>query len=154
MLPHHFWLVVNEWLHNMNTFAYIEAPFAAWMIAGFLKFLINCLVNKRIAFDLIGYGGMPSNHSAIVSCMVCLVGIREGYDSAAFGVSLTLAFIVVIDANSLRTTIGRHAVAINLIGNGKSNLRERMGHSRFEIFVGIFVGCMVALMINAINFSS
>lgn len=135
----------------MRTWVYIVTPFVAWLIAGVIKFLINYLREKRLAFDLIGYGGMPSNHSAIVSSMASMVGIREGFDSAPFGVALTLVFIVTMDANSLRRAIGRHAAAINRLANGESSLRERMGHSKLEIIAGIFTGCIAALLINTLS---
>ena len=53
----------------MKTWSYLLAPFAAWLAAGCLKFAINSLRAGKPAFGLIGYGGMPSNHSAIVSSM-------------------------------------------------------------------------------------
>lgn len=134
----------------MRTWVYIVTPFVAWFIVGVTKFLINCFREKRLALDLIGYGGMPSNHSAIVSSMACIVGVREGFDSGAFGVALTLVFIVTMDANSLRGAIGRHAAAINRLANGESSLRERMGHSKLEILAGIFAGCITALLINSL----
>ena len=97
----------------MKTWSYLLAPFAAWLAAGCLKFAINSLRAGKPAFGLIGYGGMPSNHSAIVSSMAALTALREGLDSAAFGVALTLAFIVMLDAASLRRQVGRHAQALN-----------------------------------------
>lgn len=135
----------------MKTCAYIVTPFVAWFIAGVIKFLINCLREKKLAFDLIGYGGMPSNHSAIVSSMACMVGIREGIDSAPFGVALTLVFIVTMDANSLRRAIGQHAAAINRLANDESILRERMGHSKLEIIAGIFIGGISAILIDSFS---
>lgn len=77
-------------------------PFAAWLTAGGLKFIVNSVRAGKPAFGLIGYGGLPSNHSAIVSSMAALIAFREGVSSAAFGVALTLAFIVILDASSLR----------------------------------------------------
>ena len=66
----------------MKTWSYLLAPFAAWLAAGCLKFAINSLRAGKPAFGLIGYGGMPSNHSAIVSSMAALTALREGLDSA------------------------------------------------------------------------
>ena len=131
----------------MRDYVYLITPFLAWLVAGSLKFLINCIRAKRLAFDLIGYGGLPSNHSAIVSSIAALIAFREGIDTAAFGVAIALAFIVILDANSLRRQVGKHAAAINLI-NHKGNLsdiilRERMGHTRIEIVAGIFVGIFI-----------
>ena len=64
------------------------------------------------------------------------------------GVSLTLAFIVILDANSLRQQIGKHAKAINKINsNGNIKLRERIGHTKLEILAGISIGMITGLFI-------
>lgn len=131
-------------------FAYLLAPFCAWLLAGCIKFAINTLRARRLAFDLIGYGGMPSNHSAIVGSMVVLIGLKEGIAEPAFGVAVTLAFIVLLDANSLRRQVGLHAQVINRLGEGRTSpLRERMGHSRLELLVGLLVGALAAWAIDA-----
>jgi hypothetical protein len=123
--------------------AYLLTPFLAWLCAGSLKFVINCAREGRLAFDLIGYGGLPSNHSAIVGSMCALIALREGIGHPAFGVAVTLAFIVLLDANSLRRQVGKHAAAINRL-DAQAGLRERMGHSRAEIAAGLVTGAVVA----------
>ena len=131
-------------------FRYLITPFLAWFIAGVLKFAINSIKAKKLAFDLIGYGGLPSNHSAIVSAMATLIAEKEGVGDPAFGVALTLAFIVILDANSLRRQVGKHAVAINRLMtdlNECPTLRERVGHTLIEIMAGIVVGVGVAIAI-------
>ena len=133
----------------MSSFVYTLTPFLAWLIAGGLKFLINSLKARRFAFDLIGYGGLPSNHSAIVSSMTTLIGLKEGVNNPAFGVAITLAFIVLLDASSLRRQVGKQARAINQLNGSIKNdsllLRERMGHTPVEIISGVAVGMFVAL---------
>lgn len=131
----------------MSGFAYLITPILAWLVAGVLKFLVNSIRVRRFAFDLIGYGGFPSNHSAIVSSMAALIAFKDGINSPAFGVAITLAFIVILDASSLRRQVGKQAAEINKL-NHISNvnsvpLRERMGHSRIEILAGILVGIAV-----------
>lgn len=132
-------------------FSYAVTPFMAWFVAGFSKFIINSIKVKQLAFGLIGYGGLPSNHSAIVSSMATLIGLKEGIGHPAFGVAISLAFIVMLDANSLRRQVGKHAVAINKLAAGVPDhqaLRERMGHTRLEIAAGIAVGMAVAAAVN------
>jgi acid phosphatase family membrane protein YuiD len=126
--------------------SYLLTPFAAWLVAGMLKFAINSVKAKRFALDLIGYGGLPSNHSAIVSSMAALIAFKEGMGHPAFGVALTLAFIVMLDASSLRQQVGKHAAAINRLAS--MSLRERMGHSRLEIASGVTVGIGVAAVVR------
>lgn len=128
--------------------SYLLTPFLAWLIAGSCKFAINCLRERRLAFDLIGYGGLPSNHSAITGSMVALIALKEGIDTPAFGVAVTLAYIVILDANSLRRQIGRHAQAINrLTPEHPAALRERIGHTPLEIAAGLLVGAITATLI-------
>jgi acid phosphatase family membrane protein YuiD len=127
--------------------SYALTPFLAWLVAGVLKFIINSIKAGQLAFGLIGYGGMPSNHSAIVSSVAALVAFKEGVDHPAFGVALALAFVVMLDANSLRRQVGKHAEAINRLNVNTPDslpLRERMGHTRWEIGAGIAVGIAVA----------
>jgi acid phosphatase family membrane protein YuiD len=133
--------------------SYAITPFITWLIAGGLKFIINSIRARKLAFGLIGYGGLPSNHSAIVSSMVALIGLKEGISHPSFGIALTLAFIVILDASSLRRQIGKHASAINRIAVDASFhilLRERMGHTHMEIAAGILVGTVVALAVNRV----
>lgn len=131
----------------MNYHIYLITPFFAWLVCGITKFVVNCLKERRLAFDLIGYGGMPSNHSTIVSSMASLIAFKEGIDAPAFGVALTLAFIVILDASSLRKQIGKHAQAINQLESYHGvKLRERIGHSKLEIFCGIFLGFLIGFI--------
>ena len=119
--------------------SYLITPFFAWLVAGCAKFAINTLRAKRLAFDLIGYGGMPSNHSSIVSSAAAIIAFNEGPQEPALVVALALAFIVILDASSLRQQVGKHAKAINVLNKDKV-LRERMGHTHLEILSGIVTG--------------
>jgi len=130
-------------------YIYLITPFVAWLVAGSSKFVINSIRAKQLAFGLIGYGGMPSNHSAIVSSIAALIAFKEGIQHPAFGVAIALAFIVLLDANSLRRQVGKHATAINNLQTDSeaSPLRERMGHTKAEIAGGIVTGVAVAYLL-------
>lgn len=131
------------------SFSYVLTPFLAWFVAGFSKFIINSIKTKQFAFGLIGYGGLPSNHSAIVSSMAALISLKKGIVQPAFGVAVTLAFIVMLNAGSLRRQVGRHAAAINELTADRVKhqaLRERMGHTCVEIATGSAVGIVVVFL--------
>jgi len=132
--------------------SYLLTPFMAWLVAGITKFLINSIRAKSLAFEQIGYGGLPSNHSAIVSSMVFLIALREGIAHPAFGIAVTVAFIVMLDASSLRRKVGQQAELINQLmtktGEEFKPLRERMGHSPVEIAAGVGIGFVVAWLVN------
>src|SRR5450830_625407 len=134
--------------------AYLVTPLITWITVGPIKFLINSVKARKWAFNLVGNGGFPSNHSAVVSSMATLIALREGIGHPAFGVAVTLCFIVIIDANSLRQHVGKQAAAINRLGGageGVKPLRERMGHTLAEIGGGIVTGMLMAVAINAIS---
>lgn len=136
-------------------YVYLISPFCAWLVAGSLKFVVNSIRARRLAFGLIGYGGFPSNHSAIVSCTTALIAFKEGVANPAFAVALTLSFIVVLDAHSLRRQVGKQAVAINRLASKiheHKKLRERMGHSFGEIVGGVLVGVTVAFVLRQLTF--
>ncbi|WP_343732952.1 divergent PAP2 family protein [Duganella sp.] len=133
--------------------AYLVTPLLTWITVGPIKFLINSARARKWAFNLVGNGGFPSNHSAVVSSMATLIALREGIGHPAFGVAVTLCFIVIIDANSLRQHVGKQAAAINRIAKDDSGhqwLRERMGHTLVEIAGGLTTGIMMGNIINAV----
>jgi acid phosphatase family membrane protein YuiD len=132
---------------------YLVTPLLTWLVVGPIKFLINSARQRRWAFNLVGNGGFPSNHSSVVTSMATLIALREGMGHPAFGVAVTLAFIVMIDANSLRQHVGRQAVAINRLAGDDARhtrLRERMGHTLVEIAGGIGTGIAMGFLINAL----
>ncbi len=131
--------------------AYAATPFVAWCVAGCAKFAINSIVKGELAFSQIGYGGLPSNHTAIVTSVAALIALREGVAHPGFGVAVALAFIVILDAKSLRRQVGRHAESINRLSEGNDKpLRERMGHTPVEIAAGLVVGILVAVAVNGL----
>jgi acid phosphatase family membrane protein YuiD len=129
--------------------AYALSPLLAYVVAGALKFLVNCIRLRKLATAQIGLGGFPSTHTAIVSSVLALVAVREGISDAAFGVALALTVVVVIDAVDLRRKVGRHASAINVLLRASARadepLRERTGHSLVEVLGGFAVGALSAL---------
>jgi|EP01034_Spumella_vulgaris_P036842 acid phosphatase family membrane protein YuiD len=147
--------------------AYLLTPVITWTAVGPIKFLINSVKARRWAFNLVGNGGFPSNHSAVVSSMATLIALREGMGHPAFGVAVALCFIVIIDANSLRQHVGRQAAAINRLAtqdgagqdgkqqDGKQQeshtwLRERMGHTVVEIIGGLCTGIAIGHLVHAL----
>lgn len=133
--------------------AYLLTPFFAWLVAGITKFLVNSIRAKSLAFEQVGYGGLPSNHSAIVSSMAFLIALKEGISHPAFGIAVTIAFIVMLDASSLRRKVGQQAELINRLmektGDEFKPLRERMGHTPIEIAAGVGVGFVVAWLVQS-----
>ena len=126
-------------------------PFVAWIVSGTLKFFINALRQKSFsrAKNLIGYGGLPSTHSTIISSAVFFCGFSEGFFTPTFTLGLSVMLLFFMDAFTLRRKIGKHAEVLNQLQN-KIILRERMGHSGVEIFCGLILGAILGYIFSGI----
>lgn len=129
---------------------YAIAPFVAWLCAGILKFIINH-IRYGNAKARIGNGGFPSNHTTIMTTIVMLIGFREGFNSALFGLGAAITFIVIIDATGLRRHVGRHAERINMLHQEGPLLRESMGHTRIEVLGGLVLGSILGYLLSLIH---
>lgn len=131
-------------------YSYALTPFLAWVLAGFLKYVIRSIQSKNWKFSGLGYGGMPSNHTAIVISMTSLIAMNEGIETASFGISLTFSFVIIMDAMGLRRFIGEQSKAINQITQNMSNpMKERMGHKLSEVLAGGLIGFLVAFLMHS-----
>ena len=100
-------------------------------------------------------GGMPSSHAASVMSLSTCVGMREGFESVLFAVSLYFSLIVMYDAAGLRRAAGRQASLLNRIlnehiqlpGAPHHQLRELLGHTPFEVLVGALIGILFSISI-------
>jgi len=98
---------------------------------------------------------MPSAHSAAVVSLVVCVGKELGSSSPFFALSLLFAFITMFDAQTWRRSIGFQAKILNKImidfQEGKKiredRLRELVGHTPIEVFMGALVGVAVTFML-------
>ena len=122
-------------------------PFIAWIISGSLKFFINAFRQKSFskAKNLIGYGGLPSTHSTIISSAIFFLGFSEGFFTPIFTLGLSIAMLFLMDAFTLRRKVGEHAKILNQLQD-KKILRERMGHSGLEIFCGVILGAILGFV--------
>lgn len=99
-------------------------------------------------------GVMPSSHAASVSCLTTMVGLRDGFGSSLFCVTLFFSLIVMYDAAGLRRAAGRHAAVLNRLiddhfknpEEGAHKLMELLGHTPFEVFVGALLGVGSAML--------
>ena len=134
----------------------------AWLFSQVSKAIIYLIINKRFQLDrLVGDGGMPSSHSATVTAVAVMTGLRCGWDSPIFAVAAILALIVMHDAMGVRQETGKQAKVINSmvelinsLGRGdltpEETLKEFVGHTRRQVVVGAVLGGVIALVMNRI----
>ena len=123
----------------------------AYLLAGATKFLVNSLRGRRLAFDQIGLGGLPSTHTAIVSGPAWLLLINGKAQSELFALALALVAVVVIDAMDLRRKLEKiHAVLKQELPDSAAAgaLRHRVGHTPVEVAAGFAVGAVAAALVH------
>ena len=136
----------------------IIAGIAAAMSAQLMKFIGYTIRFKKLNFSvLFTTGGMPSSHSAGVCSMATSAGLIRGFDSVEFAIAVGLALVVMYDAAGIRRAAGKMAVTLNklmedMYSNNKQEvgekLKELLGHTPFEVFVGSIWGIFSAWAIH------
>ncbi|MBQ2679304.1 MAG: divergent PAP2 family protein [Firmicutes bacterium] len=134
-----------------NQFIWISV--LSWFIAQAGKIFTNYFQTKEFDIGkLIGSGGMPSSHSALVMSLAVRIGRVFGFDSVHFAISMILSFIVMYDAAGVRRDAGKQAKAINMLFQHsditfEEQLRELVGHTPIQVFAGAILGGIIACVI-------
>ena len=147
---------MNNTFIGFITNKYIYIPFLLWFGIQLFKLIYDLVTTKKFNFKrIIGAGGMPSSHSAVVMSLATLIGKNYGVDSAIFALSIIIAFVVMYDACGVRRAAGKQAKVLNDIVNtkGLSNgqvqekLQEALGHTPTQVFVGALIGLIAGLLL-------
>lgn len=170
------WSFPVYWLASSMAEHAVAAPFATidpqehrgWQVilvtilCSFLaqSFKIIAKLIRTHQFDLRMFaktGGMPSSHSCCTCGMAVSVGLIEGFDSVSFAIALCLALIVMYDAAGVRRTVGLQAKVLNQIMAeifsehpklSGERIKEFLGHTPVEVFVGAALGSIIAIAFN------
>ena len=135
---------------------YIYVPMILWFCIQVFKVLHDLYKTKKFNFRrILGAGGMPSSHSAVVVSIATLIGKNYGVDSAIFALSLIFALVVMYDACGVRRAAGKQAKLLNEIVNTpglstlevKGKLQEALGHTPVQVFVGALIGLIAGLIL-------
>ena len=133
-----------------NKFIYV--PLLTWFGIQLFKVIWDLVTTKKFNFKrILGAGGMPSSHSAVVVSLATLIGRDSGFGSSIFALSVIFAFVVMYDAAGVRRAAGKQAKLLNQLIEtpGLSGLQvseklvEVLGHTPFQVFVGAIIGIIV-----------
>lgn len=134
---------------------YIYIPFFLWFAIQTFKVIYDLVTTKKFNFKrIMGAGGMPSSHSAIVTGLATLIGKYEGVDTPIFALALIVSFVVMYDACGVRRAAGKQAALLNKIvetpGLSGVQVSERLvevlGHTPTQVIVGALIGVIVGLI--------
>ena len=146
----------------------LTVSLATWLDAQILKTIINFILSGKFdAERLYGAGGMPSAHSALVCSLFMATAKSQGVSSPLFAFAFVLAGIVMYDAMGVRHETGEQAKILNIIMrdwmreeddiasdsqsslNSMKRLKEKVGHTPFEVLSGALLGILIAILIPA-----
>ena len=140
--------VFTQLIHNK----FIWVPFFTWFAIQTFKVIWDLVTTKKFNFKrILGAGGMPSSHSAVVMAITVLVGKETGFDSYIFAISFVFSCVVMYDAAGVRRAAGKQARLLNKIIETpgltgvqmQEKLVEVLGHSPLQVFVGAIIGIIV-----------
>ena len=152
-----------NWFIDIITNPYLITTLSSWFIAQVLKVIIHSINNKKFDISrLYGDGGMPSGHSATVSSLVMITGLTVGFDTFEFAIAFVLALIVCHDATGVRRETGKQALLLKEIIKSfevfstkklpEVMLKEFVGHTPVQVFAGILVGIVNAMILQFLVF--
>lgn len=149
----------------MNTFdlllmnKILVSSVTAWALAQLIKTIIHLILSRKfVAERLVGSGGMPSSHSSTVCALATATFIEYGADSFQFAIALIFSFIVMYDAIGVRREAGNQAKVLNgmmeILAHledkkirPEEKLKEFVGHTPFQVFMGMLLGIIVAIFL-------
>ena len=143
-----------ETIGDLFTNKCIYIPVLVWFCIQVSKFIVELIKTKKINFKrLMGAGGMPSSHSAVVTSLAILVGKQEGFGSTSFALAFVLACVVMYDAAGVRRAAGKQAHLLNKIVSTpnltnvqvQERLNEVLGHTPIQVIVGAIIGIIVGI---------
>lgn len=141
---------LSESMQNGVLWASLAACLLAQVIKGVGDVIKNRKLNVRV---VLGSGGMPSSHSALVTALATGVGQIDGWDSIEFALATVFAIIVMYDAAGVRRAAGKQARILNQMIDelfqeehkfNEERLKELLGHTPVQVFVGSALGILVS----------
>ena len=140
----------------------IQVAALSWLTAQVLKTIINFVFTKQFKAErLIGAGGMPSSHTALVVSTAVATAKECGTSSPIFALAALFAAVVMYDAMGVRYAAGEQAKVINQLVDEWldtmkfdqekiphfKELKEMLGHTPIEVIGGIIVGVVVSSIV-------
>jgi acid phosphatase family membrane protein YuiD len=151
-------------MHKLEYNYILVSAVVSWFVAQIIKTFLHFILTKKFKAErLIGAGGMPSSHSALICSATIAVSRKCGIGSAEFAIMFLVAMIVMYDAMGVRRAAGLHAREINRmnrlfiskesikssdskdIEQKRKELKEYLGHTPFEVLGGALLGILIAM---------
>jgi acid phosphatase family membrane protein YuiD len=130
------------------------AALLSFSIAQIAKVFTHYHATGKVDYSrIVGSGGMPSSHTALVVGLCTSIGLKEGMQSSIFALCLVFSLVVMYDATGVRLHAGRQAEVLNQLIvelprdhplTDSRPLRDTLGHTPIQVVVGAILGMSVA----------
>ncbi len=142
----------------------IAAALVSCGAAQLIKAIAYAVRNQKISLKrLLGAGGTPSAHAALITAAAIMCLRICGIDSTEFGLAVLIAGVVMYDTAGVRYNAGLHAAGINrlrkYIGSlvekisankdfvNEKPLNELLGSRPIGVIAGAALGAVIALIL-------
>ena len=141
-------------IRTIITNKYIYIPLMLWFIIQLYKVMYDLITTKKFNFKrILGAGGMPSSHSAVVVSLAPCT-LPPGRRERPLSLLLSVFLAVMYDAAGIRRAAGKQAKLLNKIIETpglstievQGKLVEVLGHTPVQVFVGAAIGVIVGLL--------
>ena len=143
----------------------LNVALISWLSAQLLKTIFTFIATKKLNLErMVGAGGMPSAHSALVCSLTVAIARTVGVSSPEFALAFLVACVVMYDAMGVRRSAGEQAKVLNKItftweksqdapdededDMFKKDLKESLGHTPLEVLGGALLGILVAMLVS------
>ena len=139
-------------MNFFKEYKYLIVPISVWFCIQVFKVIWDLVATHKFNFKrILGAGGMPSSHSAVVTSIATMIGKTQGINSPIFALAVMFAFVVMYDAAGVRRAAGKQAKLLNKLVEtpGLSNIQvqeklvEVLGHTPTQVVVGAAIGVIV-----------
>jgi acid phosphatase family membrane protein YuiD len=133
------------------------AAVIGWAVAQLCKTILELFQQRKLILSrLVSSGGMPSSHTALVTSLATATGRLTGLASAPFAIAVVFAGIVMYDAAGVRRAVSIQARILNQMLDeafqghpiAEKRLRELIGHTPIQVFVGALIGIVIGLLVT------
>jgi acid phosphatase family membrane protein YuiD len=149
-------MIIHTAVADLFSTPWFWSAFSGWMLAQLCKLTAVLITERRLDIGyFVSTGGMPSAHSAMVSALATSISLTEGFGSFAAIFAWCFAGVTMFDAAGVRNAAGEQARILNQIVDelfkehrlSEKRLKELLGHTRFEVFVGMLLGILSAIIV-------
>ena len=132
----------------------ILTPLVVGITTQLTKFIIYSFKHGFKWNYIMTHGHMPSAHSAFAISVLITTAFVDGVSSGSFVVAMALGFLILDDALRLRMYLGDQGRYLNMLVKNlveETNLekkdfprlKERIGHHKSEVAVGLVYGAIL-----------